>query len=88
MKDKTLAALIVGCAVADACYPATKRARLFISPSVSRITSLWVFRFTTFSIIQEQAAFNGSLTYDVNRRLMSAITYAGSTPDSIHRFFL
>ena len=76
MKRKTLAALIIGCAIIThlSCYKTGE----VIYQTECKPDSLTVgVPLYNFFFLQQQAAFNGSLTYDVNRRLTERNNYCG-----------
>ena len=86
MKRKTLAALIIGYTVVMqlSCY---KTGEVIYKPECKPDYLTVGVPLYNFFYLQQQAAFNGSLTYDVNRRLISAITYTGGSPDRYIDFF-
>jgi hypothetical protein len=86
MKRKTLVALIIGYTVVMqlSCY---KTGEVIYKPECKPDYLTVSTPMYNFFYLQEQNGFNGSLTYDVNRRLISAITYTGGSPDRYIDFF-
>jgi hypothetical protein len=85
MKRKILAVLIIGCAgiLYLSCY---KTGEVIYQPECkpdSLNVSVPLYNFSKFTF---QNTFNGSLTYDVNRRLVGATTYTGGAPDRQYDF--
>jgi hypothetical protein len=79
MKKKALAALIIGCAVIThlSCY---KTGETIYQPEC-KPDSLNVFvPLYNFWYLHQEFTFSGSLTYDVNGRLIGATTYSGGLP--------
>ena len=85
MKRKTLAALIIGYTVVMqlSCY---KTGEVIYKPECKPDYLTVGVPLYNFFYLQQQAAFNGSLTYDVNRRLTGATTFAGGIKDRQYDF--
>jgi hypothetical protein len=85
MKRKILAALIIGCALIMylSCY---KTGEVIYQPECKPSSLNVNVPLYYFWYLQQQFTFNGTLTYDVNRRLIGATTYAGGNPDRQYDF--
>ncbi|HSZ32273.1 MAG TPA: hypothetical protein VK772_03135 [Puia sp.] len=85
MKRKTILALTVVCAIImhSSCY---KTGETIYQPEC-KPDSLFVFTpLYNFWYLHQEFTFNGSLNYDVNRRLISATTITGGMPDRHYDF--
>ena len=87
MKRKTLVAYLIFGRAAILYLSCYKTGEVIYQPECKPSSLNVNVPLYNFWYLQQQFNFNGSLTYDVNRRLIGATTYAGGNPDRQYDFF-
>jgi hypothetical protein len=86
MKRKTLVAVLIFGCVAILYLSCYKTGEVIYQPECKPSSLNVNVPLYNFWYLQQQFNFNGSLTYDINRRLTGATTYAGGIPDRQYDF--